>query len=151
MTDKNAFDTKFPPFETAELRLGLTKFMALDFVDPDTTESRKIGSFRWGVYAFFDYDGEPIYVGQTKESVSGRVGRHLTGQRTDAVAKSVLDPLEVKEIQIWPLPQFQNVSQRKMPAEHKHAAQHLNALMHTGDGELDSAAIVKVVERMSGI
>ena len=30
-------------------------------------------------------------------------------------------------------------------------AQHLNALMHTGDGELDSAAIVKVIERMSGI
>jgi 2-hydroxy-3-oxopropionate reductase len=29
-------------------------------------------------------------------------------------------------------------------------AQHLNALMGSGDGELDSAAIVKVVERMSG-
>ena len=128
MTDKNAFDTKFPPFETAELRSGLTKFMALDFIDPESAESRKIGSFRWRVYAFFDYDGEPIYVGQTKESVSGRVGRHLTGQRTDAVAKSVLDPLEVKEIQIWPLPQFQKVSQKKMPAEHKQAAQHLNAL-----------------------
>ena len=30
-------------------------------------------------------------------------------------------------------------------------AQHLNALMGSGDGELDSAAIVKVVERMSGM
>ena len=29
-------------------------------------------------------------------------------------------------------------------------AQHLNALMGSGEGELDSAAIVKVVERMSG-
>ena len=29
------------------------------------------------------------------------------------------------------------------------AAQHLNALMGSGDGELDSAAIVKVIERMS--
>ncbi|MDH3513661.1 MAG: 2-hydroxy-3-oxopropionate reductase [Gammaproteobacteria bacterium] len=29
-------------------------------------------------------------------------------------------------------------------------AQHLNALMGSGDGELDSAAIVKIVERMSG-
>ena len=29
-------------------------------------------------------------------------------------------------------------------------AQHLNALMGSGDGELDSAAIVKVIERMSG-
>jgi len=30
-------------------------------------------------------------------------------------------------------------------------AQHLNALMGSGDGELDSAAIVKVIERMSGM
>lgn len=30
------------------------------------------------------------------------------------------------------------------------AAQHLNALVDAGDGDLDSAAIVKVVERMSG-
>jgi 2-hydroxy-3-oxopropionate reductase len=30
-------------------------------------------------------------------------------------------------------------------------AQHLNALMGSGDGELDSSAIVKVIERMSGI
>lgn len=84
--------------------------MRSDFVDPVTGLTNRIGSFTWGVYAFFDYDGEPIYVGQTKESVSGRVGRHLTGQRTDAVAKSVLDPLEVKDIQIWPLPQFKGVT-----------------------------------------
>ena len=30
-------------------------------------------------------------------------------------------------------------------------AQHLNALMGSGDGELDSAAIVKAIERLSGI
>jgi 2-hydroxy-3-oxopropionate reductase len=30
-------------------------------------------------------------------------------------------------------------------------AQHLNALMGSGDGELDSSAIVKVIERMSGM
>jgi hypothetical protein len=29
--------------------------------------------------------------------------------------------------------------------------QHLNALMGTGDSELDSAAVVKVIERMSGM
>ena len=29
-------------------------------------------------------------------------------------------------------------------------AQHLNALIGSGDGELDSSAVVKVVERMSG-
>ena len=30
-------------------------------------------------------------------------------------------------------------------------AQHLNALMGSGDGELDSAAVVKIVEKMSGV
>ncbi|MCY3921908.1 MAG: GIY-YIG nuclease family protein [Chloroflexi bacterium] len=55
-----------------------------------------------GVYAFFDYDGEPIYVGQTYENIANRIGRHLTGQRTDAVAKRILDPFEVAEIAIWP-------------------------------------------------
>lgn len=128
MSKRNAFNTKAPPFETAELRSSLEKFMRSDFVDPVTGSTNKIGSFTWGVYAFFDYDDEHIYVGQTKESVSGRVGRHLTGQRTDAVAKSVLDPLEVKDIQIWPLPQFYGVTAKKKPAEHAAATQHLNAL-----------------------
>jgi hypothetical protein len=52
---------------------------------------------------FYDYDGEPIYVGQTFEGLGGRIGRHLTNQRTDAVAMNVLDPFEVAEIRVWPL------------------------------------------------
>ena len=68
-----------------------------------------IGNFRWGVYAFFDYDGEPIYVGQTNERVRTRIRRHLTNQRTDAVAMSVLDPFEVFEIEVWPLPHLQGL------------------------------------------
>lgn len=63
---------------------------------------RKIGDCQWGVYAFYDYDGEPIYVGQTKERLRNRIRRHLTNQRTDAVAMSVLDPFEVAEIEMWP-------------------------------------------------
>ena len=66
-----------------------------------------VGNFRWGVYAFFDYDGEPIYVGQTNERIRTRIRRHLTNQRTDAVAMSVLDPFEVFEIEVWPLPHLQ--------------------------------------------
>jgi hypothetical protein len=31
-----------------------------------------------------------------------RVRRHLTNQRTDAVAMSVLDPVEVAEAEVWP-------------------------------------------------
>ncbi len=58
---------------------------------------------RWGVYAFFDYDGEPIYVGQTNEQLRTRVRRHLTNQRTDAVAMRVLDIFEVAAMRLWPL------------------------------------------------
>ena len=63
---------------------------------------KKIGNAKWGVYAFYDYDGEPIYVGQTNEMLRSRIGRHLTNQRTDAVAMNVLDPFEVAEIEVWP-------------------------------------------------
>ena len=55
-----------------------------------------------GVYAFYNYDGEPIYVGQTVEKLRVRIRRHLTNQRTDAVAMKVLDPFEVAEIEMWP-------------------------------------------------
>jgi len=58
---------------------------------------------QWGVYAFYDYDGEPIYVGQTNEQLRVRVRRHLTNQRTDAVAMRILDVFEVAEMELWPL------------------------------------------------
>lgn len=61
-----------------------------------------VGNCQWGVYLFYDYDGEPIYVGQTKERIRTRIRRHLTNQRTDAVAMNVLDPFEVAEIEMWP-------------------------------------------------
>ncbi|KAF0208176.1 MAG: excinuclease ABC subunit C [Gammaproteobacteria bacterium] len=46
----------------------------------------QVGHYKWGVFAFLDYDGEPIYVGQTNEVLRTRTGRHLTNQRTNAVA-----------------------------------------------------------------
>lgn len=66
-------------------------------------QGRVVSASKWGVYAFFDYDGEPIYVGQTKESLATRVRRHLTNQRTDAVAMRILDTFEVAEVALWPL------------------------------------------------
>ena len=63
---------------------------------------RKVGDCKHGVYLFWDYDGEPIYVGKTRERLRTRIRRHLTNQRTDAVAMSVLDPFEVAEIEMWP-------------------------------------------------
>ncbi len=97
----------YPPFEAEDLRAQLADFLATPFDDPVSDHPRPVGGFIWGVYAFFDYDGEPIYVGQTKEKISTRIRRHLTNQRTDAVAMSVLDPFEVYEVEVWPLPQFE--------------------------------------------
>jgi GIY-YIG catalytic domain len=86
------------PTDVASIRKEIASFFAsLD------DNRRKIGNSKWGVYAFYDYDGEPIYVGQTFEGLGGRIGRHLTNQRTDAVAMNVLDPFEVAEIRVWPL------------------------------------------------
>lgn len=78
------------------------------FLDAPAPNGKKIGNAKWGVYAFYDYDGEPIYVGQTNERLRSRIGRHLTNQRTDAVAMNVLDPFEVAEIEIWPFWELQN-------------------------------------------
>lgn len=55
-----------------------------------------------GVYAFYDYDGEPIYVGQTTEDFATRIGRHLRGQRSDTLAYRILDPFEVAEMELYP-------------------------------------------------
>ena len=113
-------------FETDELRSALREFLQSPYEDPDTHEITHIGGFKWGVYIFYDYDREPIYVGQTKEQVSQRISRHLTNQRTDAVAMSVLDPFEVYEIEIFPLPQYEGVNSKH--PDYKDAKRHLDAL-----------------------
>jgi hypothetical protein len=86
------------PEDVAAIRREITSFF-----DTKDAAGNKIGNYQYGVYAFYDYDGEPIYVGQTFESLRQRIGRHLTNQRTDAVAMNVLDPFEVAEICVWPL------------------------------------------------
>ncbi len=111
-----------PPFETEDLRENLTAFLDTSFSNP-SGEMVRVGHYKWGVYAFFDYDGEPIYVGQTNEMLRTRIRRHLTNQRTDAVAMSVLDPFEVYEIEVWPLPQFQTTGGKDADAR-----RHLDAL-----------------------
>jgi len=86
------------PQDVAAIRKEISKFL-----NQDDSKKRKIGSAQYGVYAFYDYDGEPIYVGHTREKLRARIGRHLTNQRTDAVAMNVLDPFEVAEIEVWPI------------------------------------------------
>ena len=86
------------PSDVASIRREIKSFF-----DSRDDSGHRIGGRKWGVYAFYDYDGEPIYVGQTFEGLGSRIGRHLTNQRTDAVAMNVLDPFEVAEICVWPL------------------------------------------------
>jgi hypothetical protein len=103
-------DTISPPFDTAGLRQYLTIFLDQRVADPVSGLQVALGNYKFGVYAFFDYDGEPIYVGQTNEKLRTRIRRHLTNQRTDAVAMKVLDPFEVYEIEVWPLPQYEGAT-----------------------------------------
>jgi len=64
------------PDDVAALRKALKA--ALDVPD---SQGRPVGNAKYGVYAFFDFNGEPIYVGQTVEQLRTRIGRHLTGRR----------------------------------------------------------------------
>ena len=85
------------PPDVDALYVGVARL--LDLTDK---RGRKVGNCTRGVYLFIDYDGEPIYVGQTSEKLRTRIRRHLTNQRTDAVAMRVLDPFEVAEVEMWP-------------------------------------------------
>ncbi|MGL4603841.1 MAG: GIY-YIG nuclease family protein [Iodobacter sp.] len=114
------------PFETSELRTLLDQFLNRLVENPlNTGQEVRVGNFQWGVYSFYDYDNEPIYVGQTKESLRTRIRRHLTNQRTDAVAMNVLDPFEVYKIVVYPLPLLEG-----KPASNTEAKRILDALEH---------------------
>jgi hypothetical protein len=91
---------------------AIRRKIAAAFKLEDST-GRRAGDAKFGVYAFFDYDGEPIYVGRTREGLRTRIRRHLTNQRTDAVAMSVLDPFEVLDIKMWPLWELEDKSLSK--------------------------------------
>jgi hypothetical protein len=120
-TKKNAkvkIDPKLkkPPFETDDLRTHLANYLDTEFTD-ETGQTMKVGNYRWGCYAFYDYDDEPIYVGQTNERLRTRIRRHLTNQRTDAVAMNVLDPFEVKSIEVWPIPDLETAKPNDKDAQ----------------------------------
>ena len=93
--------TKPPRADTPE-EVGAILRELETVLNAEDAERRKVSNAKFGVYAFYDYDGEPIYVGQTAEQLRVRIRRHLTNQRTDAVAMNVLDPFEVAEIEMWP-------------------------------------------------
>ena len=97
-----------PPHEVRAIRARITQaFGTMD------DEGRRVGDAKHGVYLFYDYDLEPIYVGRTYEKLRTRIRRHLTNQRTDAAAMSVLDPFEVAEIEMWPLWELEQASRQQ--------------------------------------
>ncbi len=85
------------PQEVAAIRREIDRFL-----DATDSQGNKPSNAKCGVYVFYDYDGEPIYVGQTHEQLRVRIRRHLTNQRTDAVAMNVLDPFEVADVEVYP-------------------------------------------------
>lgn len=80
---------------------GFRKLLKEALATEDPASGKKLRSCI-GVYGFYDYDDEPIYIGQTTENFGTRVGRHLTGQRSDTLAYRILDPFEVAKMRIWP-------------------------------------------------
>jgi hypothetical protein len=90
-------------------------------------QGRKWADAKWGVYAFYDYDGEPIYVGQSNEQLRTRIRRHLTNQRTDAVAMRILDVFEVAELELWPIWGYEPITKKSQPGWAL-AEVHLNAV-----------------------
>ncbi|HCT36371.1 MAG TPA: excinuclease ABC subunit C [Firmicutes bacterium] len=124
------------PDEVEAIRRGIEQ--CLSATDQD---GKVISNAKYGVYAFYDYDGEPIYVGQTMERLRVRIRRHLTNQRTDAVAMNVLDPFEVAEIEMWPF--FELEDRQRTTEEVKNT---LNAAEYTVFNEvLDKSSFSAVL------
>lgn len=91
---------------------GFRELLAAALNETDPASGKKLGQCI-GVYAFYDYDGEPIYVGQTWENFGTRVGRHLRGQRSDTLAYRILDPFEVAEMELYPLEELRNDTEKR--------------------------------------
>lgn len=111
---KKPAKSSLPAPDVRSFRKRLTAFL-----DEKDDEGRKWSNAKWGVYAFYDYDGEPIYVGQTNEKLRTRIRRHLTNQRSDAVAMRILDVFEVADAEMWPLWDMEGVSAKNAEAKKK--------------------------------
>ncbi|MCP2320920.1 GIY-YIG catalytic domain-containing protein [Nocardia amikacinitolerans] len=122
---KKAPKRELPAGDVRDFRALLKKFLS-----EKDSNGRVVASAKWGVYAFYDYDGEPIYVGQTNEQLRVRIQRHLTNQRTDAVAMRILDIFEVAEVAIWPLWEYEGVTKKDKEA-FQQAQSHLNQCEYT--------------------
>ena len=151
--DLAASPTSGEPLEVSQLYAGVKRLL-----DATTSDGRIAGDCQHGVYLFVDYDGEPIYVGQTREKLRTRIRRHLTNQRTDAVAMRVLDPFEVAEIEMWPFWELGELPTEEIKATlqkaeftvYQRALQDskFNAVLN--EGEIPEAATIALPESVRG-
>lgn len=145
--------TSGEPLEVSQLYAGVRRLL-----NATTSDGRIAGDCQYGVYLFVDYDGEPIYVGQTREKLRARIRRHLTNQRTDAVAMRVLDPFEVAEIEMWPFWELGELPTEEIKATlqkaeftvYQQALQdsEFNAVLN--EGEIPAADIIALPESVRG-
>lgn len=56
-----------------------------------------------GCYILADLDNVPIYVGQSKDGIRKRVGRHLTSARSDIIANRQIDVWEIAYVWAYPV------------------------------------------------
>lgn len=103
-----------PPKKTLPTRFvqGFRQLLAEALSSPDGSSGKNLNKCI-GVYAFYDYDGEPIYVGQTWEDFGTRIGRHLRGQRSDTLAYRILDPFEVADMELYPAEELREDPDKK--------------------------------------
>lgn len=119
---------------------------ALSAIDP--ASGKRLGQCI-GIYAFYDYDGEPIYVGQTWENFATRVGRHLRGQRSDTLAYRILDPFEVADIELFPLEHLRNDLDKRAKLDAIEYSVYLNAIEKSKYRAILNEKIPPVSERVA--
>lgn len=73
-----------------------------------------------GVYILCDLDGIPIYVGQSKESIRGRVARHLTSARSDIIANRQIDVWEIAWVWAYPVSKKSEIADLEAALFHRY-------------------------------
>ena len=140
------------PLEVSQLYAGVKRLL-----DTPSSNGRKVGDCKHGVYLFVDYDGAPIYVGQTRAQLRDRIRRHLTNQRTDAVAMRVLDPSRslrsryaVLELDGLPQSEIKETLQKAEFTVYQAALQDskFNAVLN--EGEIPAADTIALPESVRG-
>jgi hypothetical protein len=64
---------------------------------------------RIGCYVLCDLDGIPLYVGQSRKGIRGRVNRHLTSARSDIIANRQIDVWEIAYVWTYPVDELAQI------------------------------------------